>query len=144
MAGYWNKPAATGEALKDGWLHTGDIGFMDPKAWFYLVDRKKDMINASGFKVWPREVEDVLYTHPAIREAAVVGVQDAYRGETVKAVVSLRPGCTASPEELIAFCKELLAAYKYPRMVEIRDDLPKTVSGKILRRELRCPSSEPL
>jgi len=137
MAGYWNKPAATAEALKDGWLHTGDIGFMDPQGWFYLVDRKKDMINASGFKVWPREVEDVLYTHPAIREAAVVGVQDAYRGETVKAVVSLKAGCTVSPEELIAFCKELLAAYKYPRMIEIRDELPKTASGKILRRELR-------
>jgi long-chain acyl-CoA synthetase len=137
MAGYWNKPAATAEALKNGWLHTGDIGFMDPQGWFYLVDRKKDMINASGFKVWPREVEDVLYTHPAIREAAVVGVQDAYRGETVKAVVSLKAGCTVSPEELIAFCKELLAAYKYPRMIEIRDELPKTVSGKILRRELR-------
>jgi long-chain acyl-CoA synthetase len=137
MAGYWNKPAATAEALKGGWLHTGDIGFMDPQGWFYLVDRKKDMINASGFKVWPREVEDVLYTHPAILEAAVVGVQDAYRGETVKAVVSLKAGYAVSPEELIAFCKELLAAYKYPRVIEIRDELPKTVSGKILRRELR-------
>jgi long-chain acyl-CoA synthetase len=137
MMGYWNKPAATGETLKDAWLHTGDIGFMDPQGWFYLVDRKKDMINASGFKVWPREVEDVLYTHPAIREAAVIGIQDAYRGETVKAVVSLKAGCTVSPAELIAFCKEQLAAYKYPRMIEIMDELPKTVSGKILRRELR-------
>jgi long-chain acyl-CoA synthetase len=135
--GYWNKPAATAEALKDHWLHTGDIGFMDSEGWFYLVDRKKDMINASGYKVWPREVEDVLYTHPAIREAAVVGVQDAYRGETVKAVVSLKAGCTVSPAELIAFCKEQLAAYKYPRMIQIMDELPKTVSGKILRRELR-------
>lgn len=110
---------------------------MDPEGWLYVVDRKKDMINASGFKVWPREVEDVLYTHPAVREAAVVGIPDPYRGESVKAYVSLRPGTAADPAELSAYCAERLAAYKYPRRVEILPVLPKTTSGKILRRELR-------
>ena len=110
---------------------------MDDQGWFYVVDRKKDQINAGGYKVWPREVEDVLYEHAAVREAAVVGVPDEYRGETVKAFVSLRPGSEATPEELIAFCKERMAAYKYPRQIELLDELPKTVTGKLLRRELR-------
>jgi long-chain acyl-CoA synthetase len=136
-AGYWRLPTATAETFPDGELLTGDIGFMDPDGWLYVVDRKKDMINASGFKVWPREVEDTLYTHPAVREAAVVGVPDAYRGESVKAYVSLRPGATVEPGELGAYCKERLAAYKYPREVEILPELPKSTSGKILRRELR-------
>ncbi|MEU8683635.1 AMP-binding protein [Streptomyces sp. NPDC048611] len=137
VPGYWRRPDATAEALPGGELRTGDIGFMDTDGWLYVVDRKKDMINASGFKVWPREVEDVLYGHPAVREAAVVGVPDAYRGESVKAYVSLRPGTSADPAELAAYCKERLAAYKYPRAVEILAELPKTTSGKILRRELR-------
>ncbi|MFF6993976.1 class I adenylate-forming enzyme family protein [Streptomyces sp. NPDC008313] len=137
VPGYWRRPEATAEAFPDGELRTGDIGFMDPAGWLYVVDRKKDMINASGFKVWPREVEDVLYTHPAVREAAVVGVPDGYRGETVKAYISLRPGSDTGPDALAAYCKERLAAYKYPRKVEILPDLPKTASGKILRRELR-------
>ncbi|TYR51061.1 class I adenylate-forming enzyme family protein, partial [Streptomyces parvus] len=137
VSGYWNLPEATAAAFPDGELRTGDIGFMDAAGWLYVVDRKKDMINASGFKVWPREVEDVLYTHPAVREAAVVGVPDAYRGETVRAYVSLRPGASVEPGELAAFCEERLAAYKYPREVEILTELPKTASGKILRRELR-------
>ncbi|OKI99007.1 acyl-CoA synthetase [Streptomyces sp. CB01249] len=137
VSGYWGLPEATAAAFPDGELRTGDIGFMDREGWLYVVDRKKDMINASGFKVWPREVEDVLYTHPAVREAAVVGVPDAYRGETVRAYVSLRPGATVEPDELGAYCKERLAAYKYPREVEILAELPKTASGKILRRELR-------
>ncbi|MEU9488629.1 AMP-binding protein [Streptomyces decoyicus] len=137
VPGYWRRPDATAEAIPDGELHTGDIGFMDTDGWLYVVDRKKDMINASGFKVWPREVEDVLYSHPAVREAAVVGVPDAYRGESVKAYVSLRPGAAPDPAELAAYCKERLAAYKYPRAVEILAELPKTTSGKILRRELR-------
>ncbi|RSO12858.1 acyl-CoA synthetase [Streptomyces sp. WAC 06783] len=137
VPGYWRRPDATAEALPDGELRTGDIGFMDLGGWLYVVDRKKDMINASGFKVWPREVEDVLYGHPAVREAAVVGVPDAYRGESVKAYVSLRPGLHAEPAELAGYCKERLAAYKYPRQVEILPELPKTTSGKILRRELR-------
>jgi long-chain acyl-CoA synthetase len=135
--GYWNKPAATAESLPRGELLTGDIGFMDEDGWFYIVDRKKDMINASGYKVWPHEVEDVIYGHPAIREAAVVGVPDAYRGETVKAYVSLKPDTSVTEEELIAFCKEQMAAYKYPRSFEFLDDVPKTATGKILRRELR-------
>ncbi|GHB63177.1 hypothetical protein GCM10010331_58720 [Streptomyces xanthochromogenes] len=137
VPGYWRRPEATAEAFPDGELRTGDIGFMDRDGWLYVVDRMKDMINASGFKVWPREVEDVLYTHPAVREAAVVGIPDAYRGESVKAYVSLRPGAEADPAELAAYCKERLAAYKYPREVEVLAELPKTTSGKILRRELR-------
>ncbi|CAM5446029.1 Acyl-CoA synthetase OS=Streptomyces fumanus OX=67302 GN=GCM10018772_46000 PE=4 SV=1 [Streptomyces fumanus] len=137
VPGYWRRPDATAETFPGGELRTGDIGFMDEHGWLYVVDRKKDMINASGFKVWPREVEDVLYTHPAVREAAVVGVPDGYRGETVKAYISLRPGVAADPDDLAAYCEERLAAYKYPRQVEILPELPKTASGKILRRELR-------
>jgi long-chain acyl-CoA synthetase len=135
--GYWEKPAETEQTMPDARLHTGDVGFKDADGWFYVVDRKKDQINAAGFKVWPREVADVLYEHPAIREAAVVGAPDAYRGETVKAVVSFKDGASASADELIAFCKERLAAYKYPRIIEVMADLPKTVTGKILRRDLR-------
>ncbi|MFE3580814.1 class I adenylate-forming enzyme family protein [Streptomyces vinaceus] len=137
VPGYWGLPADTAKAFPDGELRTGDVGFMDADGWLYVVDRKKDMINASGFKVWPREVEDVLYTHPAVREAAVVGVPHPYRGESVKAYVSLRPGTSAEPEELSAYCAARIAAYKYPREVEILPVLPKTTSGKILRRELR-------
>ncbi|MFF9089285.1 class I adenylate-forming enzyme family protein [Streptomyces sp. NPDC014991] len=142
VPGYWRRPDATAETFPGGELRTGDIGFMDEQGWLYVVDRKKDMINASGFKVWPREVEDVLYTHPAVREAAVVGVPDGYRGETVKAYISLRPGAEADPDELAGYCKERLAAYKYPRQVEILPELPKTASGKILRRELRSRTDD--
>jgi long-chain acyl-CoA synthetase len=137
VPGYWNRPDATERTLPGGELRTGDVGFMDGDGWFYLVDRKKDMIVAAGYKVWPREVEDTLLRHPAVREAAVVGVPDAYRGETVWAYVSLRPGATAAPQELIEFCRGELAAYKYPRRVEVLADLPKTPTGKLLRRELR-------
>jgi long-chain acyl-CoA synthetase len=139
VAGYWQKPGESAHAIRDGWLYTGDVGKMDSAGWFYLVDRKKDMIIASGYKVWPREVEDVLYRHEAVREAAVVGVPDPYRGETVKAFVSLKAGCEGkvSAEELIEFCRQHLAAYKYPRQVEIVPELPKTATGKIMRRELR-------
>lgn len=137
VPGYWNKPEATEESLPGGELRTGDVGFMDADGWFYLVDRKKDMINAAGYKVWPREVEDVLYGHPSVREAAVVGVPDERRGETVKAFVSLLAGETATEQELIEYCKSNMAAYKYPRSVEFIDELPKTPTGKILRRELR-------
>ena len=134
---YWQRPLETAHALPDGRLRTGDIGFADAAGWFYIIDRKKDQINVSGYKVWPREVEDVLYEHEEVREAAVIGAPDDYRGETVVAFVSLRPGSSATPEQLIAFAKQRMAAYKYPRHVEILDELPKTVSGKILRRELR-------
>jgi len=141
VAGYWNKPEETARALPGGALHTGDVGYMDADGWSYLVDRKKDQINVSGYKVWPREVEDVLYEHDAVREAAVVGVPDEYRGETVRAYVSLKPGHEAGaeklPDELIAYCQDRLAAYKYPRQIEVLPELPKTVTGKILRRELR-------
>jgi long-chain acyl-CoA synthetase len=137
IPGYWRKPEATKQTLPGGELRTGDVGCMDADGWFYLVDRKKDMIVASGFKVWPREVEDTLLRHPAVREAAVIGVPDEYRGETVWAYVSLRPAATATPDELIAFCRRELAAYKYPRRVEVLDELPKTPTGKLLRRQLR-------
>ncbi|GAB3289547.1 AMP-binding protein [Parasphingorhabdus pacifica] len=137
VPGYWGKPEETANSFPDGALRTGDVGYMDSDGWFYLVDRKKDQINAGGYKVWPREVEDVLYEHPAVREAAVVGVPDEYRGETVKAFVSLRPGQQVGIQELIAFCKQRMAAYKYPRLLEVREELPKTVTGKLLRRELR-------
>jgi long-chain acyl-CoA synthetase len=136
VPGYWEKPDETLLAMPDGVLYTGDVGFMDDDGWFYVVDRKKDQINAAGYKIWPREVEDALYAHPAVREAAVVGVPDAYRGETVKAFITLRSGQNVDESELIAFCRERLAAYKYPREIEILDELPKTPSGKILRREL--------
>jgi long-chain acyl-CoA synthetase len=137
VPGYWNRPDATARTMPGGELRTGDVGFMDSSGWFYLVDRKKDMIVAAGFKVWPREVEDTLVRHPAVREAAVVGVPDAYRGETVWAYVSLRPGASVTPAELIEFCRAELAAYKYPRHIEVLTDLPKTPTGKVLRRELR-------
>jgi long-chain acyl-CoA synthetase len=137
IPGYWNRPEESAESIVDGELRTGDIGYMDDQGWFYIVDRKKDMINASGYKVWPREVEDVLYTHPDVHEAAVVGVPDPYRGETVKAFVSLKPDAHCTPAELTEFCKRNMAAYKYPREVEIIDQLPKTNTGKILRRNLR-------
>jgi long-chain acyl-CoA synthetase len=132
---YWNKPEET--AIHNGQLHTGDVGFMDPQGWFYVVDRKKDMISASGFKVWPREVEDVLYGHPAVREAAVVGVPDPYRGETVHAYISTWAGKSVTAGELVEHCRRQMATYKYPRSIEILDELPKTASGKILRRQLR-------
>ncbi|MGI5205055.1 AMP-binding protein [Spirillospora sp. CA-108201] len=136
-AGYWRNPEQTRAAFPDGVLLTGDVGFMDVAGWVYLVDRKKDMIVAAGYKIWPREVEDVLYEHPGVREAAVVGAPDPYRGETVHAHVSLRSGATATAEELRAFCRERLAVYKAPSRIEIRDELPKSVTGKILRRALR-------
>ena len=137
VAGYWEKEEETANAFRDGWFHTGDIAVMDASGWFYIVDRKKDMINVSGNKVWPREVEEVLYLHPAIREAAVIGVSDDYRGEIVKAFVSLRPGQTVTEAELREFCKSRMASYKYPRSVEFLEELPKTASGKVMRRELR-------
>lgn len=137
VPGYWQLPEESARAIRDGWLHTGDLGKVTPEGWLFVVDRIKDLINAGGFKVVPRDVEDVLYQHPAVREAAVVGVPDEYRGETVRAYVSLVPGASASAEELIEFCRERMAAYKYPRSVVLLDELPKNASGKLLRRELR-------
>jgi long-chain acyl-CoA synthetase len=138
VPGYWAAPEESAHAIRDGWLFTGDIGVMNERGWLFVVDRKKDLINAGGYKVWPREVEDVLYQHPAVREAAVVGVPDPDRGETVKANVTLVAGPPVTPADLIAFTKARMAAYKYPRIVEILAELPKTASGKVLRRELRA------
>lgn len=138
MRAYWNKPAETAAVLSaDGWLRTGDIARMDADGYFCIVDRKKDLINTAGFKVWPREIEEVLYAHPAVKMAAVVGVPDAYRGEAVKAFVVPRDGVAPSAAELIAYCRERLAAYKCPRAVELRDALPTSGAGKVLRRLLR-------
>jgi long-chain acyl-CoA synthetase len=137
VPGYFGQAEQTAAAFRGEWLLTGDVGYVDDQGWFYLVDRRKDVIVASGYKVWPREVEDVLYTHPAVREAAVVGEPDPYRGETVKAFVSMRDGCSVEADELIAYCRQRLAAYKYPRAVQFLEDIPKTATGKMLRRNLR-------
>jgi long-chain acyl-CoA synthetase len=136
MKGYWNMPEETDMTLQDGWLYTGDIAKVDEDGYFYIVDRKKDMIIASGFNIYPRDIEEVLYEHPKVKEAVVAGVPDAYRGETVKAYVVLKDGVTATEEEIIQFCTENMAKYKVPKIVEFRDELPKTIVGKILRREL--------
>ena len=136
MKEYWRMPEETEIALREGWLYTGDIALMDDMGYFYIVDRKKDMIIASGFNIYPREVEDVLYEHPKILEAAVGGIPDPKRGETVKAWVVLKEGETATAEEIRDFCKDKLAKYKIPYYVEFRDTLPKTMVGKVLRRQL--------
>lgn len=136
MKGYWNRPEETAETLRDGWLFTGDIGYMDEDGYFYIVDRKKDMIIASGYNIYPREVEEVLYEHPAIAEAVVAGIPDPYRGETVKAYVVLKEGASVTEEELNQFARKHLAAYKVPKYYEFRKELPKTAVGKILRRVL--------
>jgi len=136
MKGYLNMPDETATTLTDGWLHTGDVAKMDEDGYFYIVDRKKDMIVASGYNVYPREIEEVLFEHPDVAEAVAIGVPDEYRGETVKAFVVKRSGASATEEEVLAFCKERLATYKAPKTVEFRDDLPKSTVGKLLRRVL--------
>lgn len=135
--GYWRNPAATAEALRDGWFHTGDIATSDEDGYFRIVDRKKDMINSGGFKVWPSEVEEVLFRHPAVREAAVVAIPDAYLGERPMAYIALKEGQTATQEALIAYCKESFACFKAPCLIRFRDELPKLPTGKVLRRVLR-------
>ncbi len=137
MQGYWNNPKETAGQLKDGWLYTGDIAVQDEDDYFFIVDRKKDMIIAGGYNIYPREIDEVLYQHPKVQEAVAVGIADKYRGETVKAYIVLRPGETATPEEIIAFCREKLAAYKVPKLVEFRASLPKSAIGKVLRKILR-------
>ena len=136
MKGYWNRPEETAATLKDGWLYTGDLGYMDEDGFFYIVDRKKDMIIAGGFNVYPRDVEEVLYEHEAVQETVVIGVPDPYRGETVKAFIVLKEGKTVTESELDEFSRKYLAAYKVPRQYEFRKELPKTAIGKILRRQL--------
>jgi len=144
MLGYWNNVAETRMTIRDGWLFTGDIATMDSDGYFRIVDRKKDMINISGLKVWPREVEEVLYEHPAVKEAAVVAVPDAMSGEAVKAFIVLKEDYIGkvSSEEISRFCKEKIATYKAPKIIEFRESLPKTPVGKILRRELRAEHSK--
>src|SRR3954462_6722112 len=138
MKGYRGRPEATEEAMRGGWFHTGDLGYQDEDGFFYIVDRKKDLVIRGGFNVYPREIEEVLHEHPAVREAAVIGRPDARLGEEVVAFIALKKGTPATPEEVIAFCKERLAAYKYPREVVVLDELPKGGTGKVLKAELRA------
>ncbi len=137
MQGYWNNPGETAGQLKDGWLHTGDIATRDEDGYIFIVDRKKDMIIAGGFNIYPRDIDEVLFQHPKIAEGVAIGVKDKYRGETVKAFVVLKPGEKCTEEEIIKFCKEKLAPYKVPKLVEFRDSIPKSAVGKILRKILR-------
>ncbi|HWJ03736.1 MAG TPA: long-chain fatty acid--CoA ligase [Verrucomicrobiae bacterium] len=136
MQGYWHRPEETSATLREGWLYTGDMAKMDADGFFSIVDRKKDVIIAGGFNIYPREIEEVLYGYPKVQEAAVLGVPDPYRGETVKAYIVLKPGEKADKEELVAYCKERLAAFKVPRIVEFKRELPKTIVGKVLKRQL--------
>lgn len=137
MAGYWNKPEETAQVLQDGWLLTGDLAKMDENGYFYIIDRKKDLIISSGFKIFPREVEEVLYQHPKVKEAVVYGHPDSYRGELVKAVIVPQPHENLTAEEVRSYCEDLLAQYKIPRIIEFRPELPKSAVGKVLRRLLR-------
>jgi Acyl-CoA synthetases (AMP-forming)/AMP-acid ligases II len=137
MKGYWENPEETAGQLKDGWLYTGDIAVRDEDGYLFIVDRKKDMIIAGGFNIYPREIDEVLFQHPKIQDAVAVGIADKYRGETVKAYVVLKPGQTATEEEVVAFCREKLVAYKVPKLIEFRDSLPKSAVGKVLRKILR-------
>ncbi|WP_333871532.1 long-chain fatty acid--CoA ligase [Desulforamulus putei] len=136
MKGYWNMPEETSKVLRDGWLYTGDIARMDESGFTYIVDRKKDMVISMGYNVYPREVEEVLYEHPAVKEAAVIGLKDRHRGEVLKAFVVLKEGAEARREDIIKFCRRYLAQYKVPKQVEFRAELPKSSVGKILRRVL--------
>jgi long-chain acyl-CoA synthetase len=138
MKGYYNNTAATAEAMRGGWFRTGDLGFRDSDGFFFIVDRKKDLVIRGGFNVYPREVEEVLHQHPAVSDAAVIGRRDERLGEEVVAYVTLRPGAQAEPAELIEFGKQRLAAYKYPREVRILDELPRNAAGKVLKSELRA------
>jgi long-chain acyl-CoA synthetase len=138
MKGYFGNPAATAEAVRDGWLHSGDIGYRDADGYFFIVDRVKDMINVSGFKVFPREVEEVLFRHPAVKEAAVVGIADPVRGEAVKAFVVLNAGASVGVEALQALCRDAISPYKVPEEIEFIAALPKNPTGKILKKELRA------
>jgi long-chain acyl-CoA synthetase len=142
MKGYWKQPQATAEALRDGWLHTGDLATMDQDGYVTIVDRKKDMINVSGFNVYPREVEETLFRHPAVADAAVVQYPDPYQGESVLAFVVLKQGQTATEQEIIDFCRTQIAVFKCPRKVVFRDELPKNNTGKVLRRELRDQAAQ--
>jgi long-chain acyl-CoA synthetase len=142
MKGYWNRPAETAKALRNGWLHTGDTGTMDDEGYVFIVDRVKDMINAAGFKVWPAEIEQILYHHPAIQELAVYGVPHPVKGEAVRAAVVLKSGAHLTSDEIISYCRENMANYKIPAVVDFVDELPKSATGKILKRVLRDQVSD--
>ncbi|MFZ2446121.1 MAG: long-chain fatty acid--CoA ligase [Syntrophobacteraceae bacterium] len=137
MRGYWNKEEETQNAIRDGWLHTGDLAYMDETGYVFIVDRKKDLVISGGYNIYPREVDEVLYEHPKVHEAAAIGVSDPIRGEVVKVFVVCKKGESLTAEEIVAWCRERLAAYKVPKYVEFRESLPKTLVGKVLRRELR-------
>lgn len=137
MKEYWNNPEETANQLRDGWLYTGDIATEDEEGYIFIVDRKKDMIIAGGFNIYPREIDEVLYQHPKVMDAVAVGIPHEYRGETIKAYIVLKPGETATEDEIMDFCKQKLAAYKTPKLVEFRDALPKSIIGKVLRKVLR-------
>jgi long-chain acyl-CoA synthetase len=143
MTGYHNNPEATAEAFAGGWFHTGDLGYFDDDGFLFIVDRIKDLIIRGGYNVYPREVEEAIYTHPAVAEAAVIGVPDTTMGEEVHAIVAIRDGQSVTEGELIDFVKQRIAAYKYPRTVEFRDSLPKGATGKILKKELRPSGGQP-
>jgi long-chain acyl-CoA synthetase len=140
--GYYKKPSETKETIKNGWLYTGDIGKMDDEGYFYIVDRKKDMIIAGGYNIYPRDIDEVLFANPKVAEACTIGVPHDYRGESVKAFVVLKPGETATEEEMIEYCKKKLAKYKVPKVVEFTDSLPMSAVGKVLRKELRAMELE--
>ena len=138
MKGYWRNPEATAKTLRNGWLHTGDVGRMDENGYVFLMDRSKDMIISGGENIYPREIEEVIARHPAVREVVVIGVPDPQWGEAVKAVVALKEGSSVTAGELIAFCKDHIASYKKPKSVDFVDELPKSNFGKLLKRELRA------
>jgi long-chain acyl-CoA synthetase len=136
MEGYWERPTETGNMIRDGWVYTGDIGYLDEDGYLFIIDRKKDLIKPGGFQVWPREVEEVIASHPSVADVAVAGVPDAYQGEAVKAWIVLKEGQSATVEEMRAYCRQKLVGYKVPKQIEFRDSLPKTLVGKTLRRML--------
>jgi long-chain acyl-CoA synthetase len=138
MKEYWENPEETAGQIREGWLYTGDVAVRDEEDYIFIVDRKKDMIIAGGFNIYPREIDEVLFQHPKVLDAVSVGVSDPYRGETVKAFVVLKPGESATEQEIIEFCRQKLAAYKVPKMVEFRESLPKSAVGKVLRKVLRA------
>jgi long-chain acyl-CoA synthetase len=140
MKGYWQRPEATAEAIRDGWFHSGDLARVDEDGYFFIVDRKKDLIIRGGYNVYPREIEEVLYEHPAVAEAAVIGLPDSTMGEEIGAAVVLKPGTTTSAKELRDYVKGQVAAYKYPRHVWIVDALPKGATGKIQKRDITIPA----
>ena len=142
MQGYYKKPEETEKVLKDGWFFTGDVGKFDEDGYLSIVDRKKDLIIAGGYNIYPMEIDDILFDHPKILEACAVGVPDSYRGETVKAFIVLKEGETMTEQEVVSYCKERLAAYKVPKQVTFIDELPKSAVGKILRRTLRDMEEE--